>query len=118
MSIQELTDLKVEKLNNKTINAKFINYKELFAFLEYQGIISENVVDVKTLTENDSDKVQYTEDDIKKIFESNLDDSIKNLCKIALYTGMRIGEILLLKTRNIALIEDIVNGGVKFGRFS
>lgn len=107
MSIQELIDLKVEKLNNKTINAKFINYKELFAFLEYQGIIPENVVDVKTLTENDSDKVQYSEDDIKKIFESNLDDSIKNLCKIALYTGMRIGEILLLKTRNIALIEDI-----------
>lgn len=107
MSIQELMDLKVEKLNSKTINAKFINYKELFAFLVYQEIISENVVDVKTLAENDSDKVQYTEDDIKKIFESNLDDSIKNLCKIALYTGMRIGEILLLKTHNIDLIEDI-----------
>lgn len=115
MKIEELIELDVDKLNNKTINGKFIVYKDLFNHLKYIEIIKENIVEVRKLQEEESSKVKYSNEDLKKIFNSSIDEKYKELCKIALYSGLRIGEICLLKVHNIVTIDDDLYIEIKRG---
>ncbi len=107
MTIKELTELDVDKLNNKTINVQFSYYKVLFQELVYDEITHENIVSVKKLPEQDSNKERYSDKDLEKIFTSELDTKYKNLCKISLYTGMRYSEILFLKTQGIVNVNGV-----------
>ena len=105
MTIKELTELDEPKLNNKTTNKKFSCYKVFFDYLEYTEIVKINPVDVNKLPEEESPKVRYEDEDLQKIFNTDFDEKYKKLCKICLYSGMRIGELLLLKKRNIITID-------------
>jgi integrase len=102
LSYDELIKIDRPKLNNKTINGKMVTYKDLFKFLIYEEYIKENPVHVNRLVEKDSNKIEYSVIDLQNIFNSkDLDDEIKDFCKIAIYTGMRIGELIELTKDNI-----------------
>ena len=118
MSIDELIGLDgdvVQKLNPKTINGKFINYKELFEYLVYEDIIDTNVVQIKKLNEEDSTRVRYETEDLHKIFNSDMSKEYKDICKIGLYSGLRIGELYLLKNENIIEIDGELYFDIKKG---
>ncbi len=86
-------------LNKKTVN-KHINFcKMFFDFLVYEEIITDSPLkNIKRLEEETlTNKEEYTESELISIFNSNMDIEYKNLCKFALYTGLRIGEVLSIK---------------------
>ena len=99
-----------ETLSNKTINNHMVNIGNFFDDLVYNEIIEINhCKKVKKLLEEDSEKIAYSKDDLIKIFESDeLDQELKQFCKVALYTGARIGEIANIKKDDIDFKENII----------
>lgn len=112
--IDELTKIykkeNYETLSNKTINNHMVNIGNFFDDLVYNEIIQINhCKKVKKLLEEDSEKIAYSKDDLIKIFESDeLDQELKQFCKVALYTGARIGEIANIKKDDIDFKENII----------
>ena len=102
---------KYETLANKTINNHLNNIINFFDHLVYNEIIEINhVKKVKKLEEEDSEKVAYSEADLIKIFtDKELEPELKEFCKVAIYTGCRIGEIANIKKADIDLKEKIIN---------
>lgn len=92
-----------DTLDTKTINAHINNFRLFFDYLRYEEIIDKNpLTEIKPLLETKgTNKEEYTTDELKKIFESDMDLSYKNMCKVALYCGLRIEEVLSLKKENI-----------------
>ena len=101
LSVILLNDYSPKTLNTKTINIHMYNYKSLFDFLHYEEYLNYNPYNTKPLQEEDSKKVEYSGEDLKKIFIEVESEDIKNICKFSLYSGLRIGEILQLKKEDI-----------------
>ena len=104
--LELMTLLEVEKhdtLNNKTINKHIINFKSFFKYLQYEEYIIENPLkNIMSLSEEKAtNKEEYTSNELDKIFDGNMDKSYLNLCRVALYTGLRIEEVLSIKKENI-----------------
>ncbi len=111
--IDELTKIykkeNYETLSNKTINNHMVNIGNFFDDLVYNEIIQINhCKKVKKLLEEDSEKIAYSKDDLIKIFNSDLEQELKQFCKVALYTGARIGEIANIKKDDIDFKENII----------
>ena len=85
----------IHKIKNKTINSH-INYLNQFLdFAVSRKLIKENnAKGIKNLKEEDVDKENFTDEDIKNIlaYEYN-EPAIENFFLIAMYSGMRLGEI-------------------------
>jgi integrase/recombinase XerD len=92
-------------LSNKTINEKFIIYQDLFNYLVYEELIEVNVVDIRLLDNEESEKTKLSEDDLKKVFSSEIETYYKDLFFIIIHTGMRMGELILLKKNSIVNID-------------
>ena len=89
-------------LNNKTINNHIININTFFEYLKYNRIIKINECsEIKPLKESESEKNPFNDNDIIKIFNSDMESIYKNFCKMGIYTGMRIAEILNIKKIDI-----------------
>ncbi len=101
ISVVLLTDYSPKTLNTSTINIHMYNYKSMFDFLHYEEYLTYNPYNVKSLPEEDSKKVEYSGEDLKNIFEKLEDETIKDICKFSLYSGMRVGEILQLKKDDV-----------------
>jgi len=98
-----------ETLSNKTINNHLVNISNFFDDLVYNEIIETNhVKKVKKLEEEESEKIAYSKDDLIKIFNSDIEQELKQFCKVALYTGARIGEIANIKKDDIDFKENII----------
>lgn len=92
-----------EPLDSKTINNHMSNFKTFFDYLVYDEIIKENpLLNIKPLQESKEIKrEEYTQKELDIIFKSNMEQEYKYLCKISLYTGLRLEEVLLLKKQDI-----------------
>jgi len=92
-----------DTLDNKTINNHIINWKNFFQYLKYEEYINENpLADIMALGEEKrTNKEEYTSEELDKIFSSNMDKEYLNMCKVALYSGLRIEEVLSIKKENI-----------------
>ena len=106
-SFEEVLKLKeienYETLNNKTINNHMSKYQTFFDYLLYEEIIKENPLsNIKPLQEaQETPKQEYTQEELDKIFSSEIEKDYLNMCKFAIYTGLRIEEILSIKKEDI-----------------
>lgn len=109
-ALKKIKEQELEKLNVKTVNR---NLSIINLFVDYLAYIekieinhcSKLILDKKS---NLNPKLNYTKEDVKKIFEKLEDQKDKDFCKFALYTGLRIGEIYNLKGLNIDLEEKLI----------
>lgn len=94
---------KYETLDPKTINNHINNFKNFFVFLVYEEVIKVNpLLNIKPLLESkEIKKEEYSEEELTNIFNSDLDVDFLNMCKLSLYTGLRIEEVLSLKKQDI-----------------
>ena len=92
-----------EVLNPKTINKHITYYSLFFKYLKYEEIIKENPLTdiIPLIEEKGTIKEEYTEKDLELLFSSDMDKSYLNMCKMALYAGLRIQEVLSIKKVNI-----------------
>ena len=107
MSFESLLKLKAKEdydtMSNKTINGHISNLRNIFEYLKYEEIINDNPVDsVMPLPETKgTNKEEYTPDEIKSILSSDMEIDYINMCKVALYCGLRISEVLSIKKEDI-----------------
>ena len=100
LELREIENYKT--LSAKTINNHISNYRKFFDYLIYEDIIAENpLLNIRPLKEEESDKIEYSSEDLTKIFSSNMEKSYFNMCKFALYTGARLEEILSIKKEDV-----------------
>ena len=92
-----------DTLDNKTINNHIINWKNFFKYLKYEEHINENpLADIMALSEEKrTNKEEYSNEELTQIFNSNMDKEYLNMCRVALYSGLRIEEVLSIKKKNI-----------------
>ena len=92
-----------DTLDNKTINKHIINWKNFFKYLKYEEYINENpLADILALSEEKkTNKEEYTGEELDRIFSSNMGKEYLNMCRVALYSGLRIEEVLSIKKKNI-----------------
>ena len=92
-----------ETLNSKTINNHINSYNLFFKYLKYEEIIEDNPLnDIIPLNEvKGTIKEEYSEKELNLIFNSDMEKSYLNMCRIALYCGLRIEEVLSIKKENI-----------------
>lgn len=95
------------KLNEKTINNNMIYLNMFLNFALDEKLILENhSKKVKALQEKKSEKENFTQEDLKNIFEYKYSEYHKNIFKILAHTGMRIGELYNLKNDDIRKDEN------------
>ncbi|AOO63826.1 tyrosine-type recombinase/integrase [Sulfurospirillum halorespirans] len=91
-----------EVLNTKTINNHMSNYSKFFDYLIYEEVLTENPLkNIKSLKEEESEKIEYSQEDIDKIFNSKMEKVYLNMCKFTIYTGLRLEEVLSVKKEDI-----------------
>ena len=92
-----------ETLNSKTINKHITYYSLFFKYLKYEEIVEENpLIDMIPLSEESGTiKEEYSDNELKLIFSSDMEKPYLNMCRIALYTGLRVEEVLSIKKDNI-----------------
>jgi len=106
----------IQTLSFSRINSIFIHIKSYFNFLVYEEYLLVNPVNVKPLNEVDKIKEAYNTTDIKNIFNSDIPLDIKNISLVALYSGMRIGEIVSLQKSDIICKNNILYFDLKKGK--
>jgi integrase len=84
-------------LTNDTINNHCNNYSNMFDYFWKQNYIDSNPVRLDSLAKNETIKLSFDDEDIVKIMTEMEEEELKHLFKIALYSGLRISEILLMK---------------------
>lgn len=106
-SLKEILDLMEEDenefslLSNDTINNHCNNYSNMFDYFWKQNYIDTNPVRLDSLSKNETIKLSFDDEDIVKIMNELEEEGLKHLFKIALYSGLRISEILLMKKTDI-----------------
>ncbi|MDP2078009.1 MAG: tyrosine-type recombinase/integrase [Sulfuricurvum sp.] len=88
-------------LTNDTINNHCNNYSNMFDYFWKQNYIDTNPVRLDSLAKNETIKLSFDDEDIVKIMNEIEEEGLKHLFKIALYSGLRISEILLMKKTDI-----------------
>lgn len=84
-------------------------FKNLYVYAMKNDIVTKNLADLMELDKYKAkERDSITSTDIKKILSS--EDIIP---KILLYTGMRIGELLDIKSKNVDLEKRVIVGGLK-----
>jgi len=64
--------------------------------------LTENPLkNIKSLKEEESEKIEYSNEDLIKIFESKMEKVYLDLCKFTIYTGLRLEEVLSIKKEDI-----------------
>ena len=77
-------------------------------------IVNKNYAELLELPENDSkEKEPFSDQEIKAIEKLAKTDEWANTILILIYTGMRIGELLILTKFNIDIKNMIITGGIK-----
>jgi len=100
-----------QKLNDKTINKHFINFGEFMKYLERENFIENNPIKVKLIkvNKNITRKKEFDNDDLKTIFNSDINSVYMDYFKVLLYTGMRNGELTKLTVKNIDFDNELID---------
>ncbi len=105
---------KKHNLKNKTINNHITYTNKFLKFAVSRKLIKENNLEgIESLKEEDVDKENFTDEDIKNIFAYEYEQNIKDYFLIAAYSGMRSGEIHQLTNDDIIKEKDIYIFDVK-----
>jgi len=84
-------------LNNKTINNKITYLRMFLDYAEKFELIEKNFANkLEMLKEEVKEKENYTDEEINLLLE-NSPKEFKNFLQVAMYTGMRLQEILAIK---------------------
>jgi len=93
-----LQDLAGKKKKPKTINNYLIIIKAFLNYCKHQGYIYDNPADsIKKLKVPKDPPRYFSRDEIKRLLEASGKSHLYPLIQTALYTGMRIGEIIKLE---------------------
>ncbi|MFT9496300.1 tyrosine-type recombinase/integrase [Anaerosolibacter sp.] len=90
-------------------------FNQLFKFAMENDIVSKDYsqfVDIGKNTE-ESTRVPFTKAEIERLFEVEPHMEWVDTVLIMIYTGLRIGELLLIKNKNVDLQEAVIKGGIK-----
>lgn len=95
------------RLSAATLNEIHTTCKQVFELLKSESGMTENPFDFDTLPRNSETRDIFTYEEVKAILESN-DEFATPLFTIALYTGLRLGDIASLKWTEIDLDADCI----------
>lgn len=111
-SLKEITPIKIEKFKSHllnigsakaTVNRYIALLKKMFNLAIKNKLIKENPCNGVVLIREDNFKIRFlTKEEEKELFAKISDQELKNIVKIALYTGMRKSEIFNLKWENVS----------------
>lgn len=90
-------------------------YNQLFKYSMENDIVSKdysNYVDIGKNTDESSRK-PFTSDEIKRLFEVEKEIPFVDTILIMIYTGLRVGELLLIKSSDIDFDNRTIKGGIK-----
>ncbi|WP_260879161.1 tyrosine-type recombinase/integrase [Aliarcobacter butzleri] len=101
------THLKNKGLNAKTINNNMIYVSKFLDFAKDNKLIDENNSKMKSIKEITKIKENFTEEDLRNIFNYDYELYYKNIFKILALTGFRISELYNIKKEDIINIDDV-----------
>jgi len=122
-SIEQLTALSLPRescMSSKTIEDHLSNLKGYFVWLKHTQRITNNPIEGVRIESTTNSYKEYTEDDLKRIFQSPLytpDHSYRKsygtrshwwLIPLALHTGARISELCQLQLADVKEIEGVL----------
>ena len=107
--MKDFKDTKYSTLSNKSINEIFKSFNQVFDFFNYENYITSNCVEYRTLKEDTEHWQNFEDNEIQLFIEKTEDKLYKDIFKIGLYTGMRIGEISELKTEFVDIEKGIID---------
>jgi len=85
-----------KKLNNKTINNKITYLRMFLDYAEKFELVEKNLANkLEMLKEEVKEKENFTNDEVNLLIE-NAPQEFKNFLQVAMYTGMRLQEILAI----------------------
>ena len=112
--VQDIAD-SISNMSNSTVtNVKTVLF-ETFDLARKQKYINENFIpDIDFIYKNTQEKIHsaFTRDEINLLWEHSTEKNIQ-IILVMIYTGMRIEELLSMKTANVYLNEKYMVGGVK-----
>lgn len=114
---QDIQDIanSVSNMSNSTVtNVKTVLF-ETFDFARKQKIIKENFIgDVDFIYRAKTEKIHssFTRDEVALLWDHSEDKNVQ-IILVMIYTGMRIEELLSMKTANVYLNGRYMVGGVK-----
>ncbi len=120
--VEEWKDARIKDVGVKTVNHNIKALRTFFKDARRERIITENPVEfVKGAVRQNSDKKEgarpFTLPEIKAVL-AVCNDEWRSMCKVALYTGQRLGDVAMLTWAQIDLFNDIVKFTTrKTGRF-
>lgn len=90
-------------------------FNQLFKYALEKDIINKDYSAFVELPEDESEssKTPFTEDEIKKLWDNVYRMDFIDTILIMIYTGLRPGELLLIKTEDIHIEERYMRGGIK-----
>lgn len=88
---------------------------QLFKYGMENDLISKNYADYVDLGKNTnrSSRIPFNKDEIKRLFEVESSIPFVDTVLIMIYSGLRIGELLLIKNEAIDLNNKLIKGGIK-----
>lgn len=98
-----------------TLRKVKVLFNQLYDYAMENDVVSKSYADYVKLPENEEEsaRIPFSEDEIKVLW-NNLDsmDFIDTVL-IMIYTGLRIGELLIVKNSDIKIDERYLRGGIK-----
>ncbi|MDS0526762.1 tyrosine-type recombinase/integrase [Clostridium sp. SHJSY1] len=90
-------------------------YNQLFKYAMENDIISKNYADYVDLGKktNQNTRIPFTKDEVKRLFEVEPAIPFVDTILIMIFSGLRIGELLLIKNEDVDLNARIIKGGIK-----
>jgi integrase len=90
-------------------------YNQLFKYAMENDIVSKDYSDYVEVGKNtkESSRAPFTHDEIKRLFEVEPLIPFVDTILIMIYTGLRIGELLLIKCVDIDMENRTITGGIK-----
>lgn len=90
-------------------------YNQLFKYAMENDIVSKDYSDYIDIGKNTdgSSRIPFTSGEIKRLFEVESTIPFVDTILIMIYTGLRIGELLLIKSANVDIENMTIKGGIK-----
>lgn len=112
--VQDIAD-SINTMSNSTVmNVKIVLY-EVFDLARKQKCITENFInDIDFTYKSNEEKIHssFSRDEVNLLWKNDSDPDVQ-IILIMVYTGMRIEELLSMKTENVHLQEKYMLGGIK-----
>lgn len=99
----------------ETIRKIKILFNQLYKYALEADIVSKDYSKFVEIGENESESTRtpFTQEEIDKLFENVERMDFIDTVLIMIYTGLRIGELLLIKTVNVDIANRTMKGGLK-----